>query len=145
MVVHDTAINAGVNVPLGATDANATKVTGIPASATIPNGTADANGHAKQKAAGSGFRPLSERQTLELVSPVTWETVDRYELNEYEIVTSIETVSLESSQDASGRKKFIAVGTSYIKGEDSAMRGTVCAFVWMRHLSTDFMDRSCDL
>ncbi|KAF8929108.1 Cleavage and polyadenylation specificity factor subunit 1 [Dissophora ornata] len=128
MVVHDTAINPGANAPPGATDANATKITGVPASATILNGTADANGNAKQKAAGPGFRPLSERQTLELVSPVTWETVDRHELNEYEIVTSIETVSLESSQDASGRKKFIAVGTSYIKGEDSAMRGTIYIF-----------------
>ncbi|KAF9970742.1 hypothetical protein BGZ65_010909 [Modicella reniformis] len=52
---------------------------------------ADSNGQAIIKSTGPGFRPLSEKQTLELVSPVTWETVDRYELNEYEIVTSIET------------------------------------------------------
>ncbi|KAK3835815.1 MAG: CPSF A subunit region-domain-containing protein [Linnemannia elongata] len=83
---------------------------------------------AKLKSSGPGFRPSSDRQTLELVSPVTWETVDRYQLQEYEIVTSMETVSLESTQDASGRKKFMAVGTSFIKGEDSTMRGTIYIF-----------------
>ncbi|KAF9362920.1 Cleavage and polyadenylation specificity factor subunit 1 [Mortierella sp. NVP85] len=115
----------------GTNAADASKAAAV-ASATpataMANGTADLNGSMKAKSVGPGFRPLSERQTLELVSPVTWETVDRYELNEYELVTSIETVSLESSQDASGRKKFIAVGTSYIKGEDSAMRGTIYIF-----------------
>ncbi|KAF9438833.1 Cleavage and polyadenylation specificity factor subunit 1 [Entomortierella beljakovae] len=100
----------------------------IAPTAPVMNGTTDSNGQPKPKANASGFYPSSEKQTLELVSPVTWETVDRYELNEYEIVTSMETVSLESSQDASGRKKFIAVGTSYIKGEDSAMRGAIYIF-----------------
>jgi len=118
---------AGTNAAADASKAAAAAST-TPATATA-NGTADLNGSMKAKAGGPGFRPLSEKQTLELVSPVTWETVDRYELNEYELVTSIETVSLESSQDASGRKKFIAVGTSYIKGEDSAMRGTVSGFI----------------
>ncbi|KAI1302103.1 Cleavage and polyadenylation specificity factor subunit 1 [Mortierella claussenii] len=129
VAVHDAAN------PTNSMDANATKVTGsdaagitAPSAGPVPNGTADAQSHMKAKSGGPGFRPLSERQTLELVSPVTWETVDRFELNEYEIVTSIETVSLESTQDASGRKKFIAVGTSYIKGEDSAMRGTIYLF-----------------
>ncbi|KAK3813996.1 MAG: CPSF A subunit region-domain-containing protein [Benniella sp.] len=122
---QDSAM-AGTNAAADASKAAAAAST-TPATATA-NGTADLNGSMKAKSIGPGFRPLSERQTLELVSPVTWETVDRYELNEYELVTSIETVSLESSQDASGRKKFIAVGTSYIKGEDSAMRGTIYIF-----------------
>jgi cleavage and polyadenylation specificity factor subunit 1 len=102
--------------PVGSTAAGVPNGTGTPAS------TATA---AKLKSSGPGFRPTSDQQTLELVSPVTWETVDRYQLQEYEIVTSMETVSLESTQDASGRKKFMAVGTSVIKGEDSTMRGTV--------------------
>ncbi|KAI8362546.1 CPSF A subunit region-domain-containing protein [Mortierella sp. GBAus27b] len=133
-----TATNDGTTsgATTGSTDtAKATGASGAATSATsgtqattTANGTTDTSGHPKAKSVGPGFRPLSERQTLELVSPVTWETVDRYELNEYELVTSIETVSLESSQDASGRKKFIAVGTSYIKGEDSAMRGTIYIF-----------------
>ncbi|KAF9194083.1 Cleavage and polyadenylation specificity factor subunit 1 [Haplosporangium sp. Z 11] len=101
-------------------------VNGAGAGAT-PNGTADTNGHTKVKPS-TGLYATTDRQTLELVSPVTWETVDRFELQEYEIVTSIETVSLESTQDASGRKKFMAVGTSFIKGEDSTMRGTIYIF-----------------
>ena len=134
VAVHDgqtPAPGAGANAPPAsahATDANSTAPTAPDLTSQVPNGTTstDAQGHAKLKSIAPGlFRPSSERQTLELVSPVTWETVDRYELQEYEIVTSIETVSLESTQDASGRKKFIAVGTSFIKGDDSTMRGTV--------------------
>ncbi|KAF9961999.1 Cleavage and polyadenylation specificity factor subunit 1 [Mortierella alpina] len=137
VAVHDGQTptpGAGANAPPAsapATDANSTAPTAPESTSQVPNGTAatDAQGHAKLKSIAPGlFRPNSERQTLELVSPVTWETVDRYELQEYEIVTSIETVSLESTQDASGRKKFIAVGTSFIKGEDSTMRGTIYIF-----------------
>ncbi|KAG0368622.1 CPSF A subunit region-domain-containing protein [Gamsiella multidivaricata] len=120
--------NVAVHDQATATAAGGIATPATPDTHAVLNGTADSNGHLKVKPTGPGFRPLSERQTLELVSPVTWETVDRFELNEYEIVTSIETVSLESSQDASGRKKFIAVGTSYIRGEDSAMRGTIYIF-----------------
>lgn len=147
VAVHDGATPATA----AATATNATSANGTPAPTTgaltamdaasdtaatptgsaaagAPNGTgtpASAAAAAKLKSSGPGFRPTSDQQTLELVSPVTWETVDRYQLQEYEIVTSMETVSLESSQDASGRKKFMAVGTSVIKGEDSTMRGTV--------------------
>ncbi|KAF9898896.1 Cleavage and polyadenylation specificity factor subunit 1, partial [Lobosporangium transversale] len=115
---------ADTNKPVGLEAAAATSMADSP---SFQNGNADPGNQSKPKSV-AGFHPLAERQTLELISPVTWETVDRYELNEYEIVTSIETVSLESSQDASGRKMFIAVGTSYIKGEDSAMRGTIYIF-----------------
>ncbi|KAF9970856.1 Cleavage and polyadenylation specificity factor subunit 1 [Actinomortierella ambigua] len=100
-------------------------------SAAGPSAVADDSIEAKAKISasrGGSFLPKVERETLELVSPVTWETVDRHEFQEYEHVTSMECVSLESSQDASGRKKFIAVGTSYIKGEDSTMRGTIYIF-----------------
>jgi len=112
-----TDASKAADAPAG-TDANGTAA----ASTTIPNGQPKP---LKSTFHLPGFLPSSERQTVELVSPVTWETVDRYELQEYEIVTSMETVSLESSQDRSGRKQFIAVGTSFIKGEDSTMRGTV--------------------
>ncbi|KAG0205891.1 Cleavage and polyadenylation specificity factor subunit 1 [Mortierella sp. GBA30] len=139
MAVHEgqtPAPGSGAAPPTAATttatsDLNSTTIT-TDAVSSLPNGAAvnaDTQAQMKHKSIAPGlFRPSSERQTLELVSPVTWETVDRYELQEYEIVTSIETVSLESSQDASGRKKFIAVGTSFIKGEDSTMRGTIYIF-----------------
>ncbi|KAG0316254.1 Cleavage and polyadenylation specificity factor subunit 1, partial [Dissophora globulifera] len=132
VAVHETAAIPGVDAAKAASGAAAPAATATaqpPPPATSANAASmDANNSAKAKLSGPGFRPQSERHTLELVSPVTWETVDRYELNEYEIVTSMETVSLESSQDASGRKKFIVVGTSFIRGEDSAMRGTIYIF-----------------
>ncbi|KAK3837510.1 MAG: CPSF A subunit region-domain-containing protein [Linnemannia gamsii] len=116
MAVHD-----------GVTPAVTTAVAATPPVGST-TAAAAAAAAAKVKSSGPGFRPSSDRQTLELVSPVTWETVDRYQLQEYEIVTSMETVSLESTQDASGRKKFMAIGTSFIKGEDSTMRGTIYIF-----------------
>ena len=123
-------INGIVTPAVGSASAAADAATpdaGKPANeSTTGTGASETTAAApKLKSSGPGFRPSSDRQTLELVSPVTWETVDRYQLQEYEIVTSMETVSLESTQDASGRKKFMAVGTSFIKGEDSTMRGTV--------------------
>ncbi|KAF9924351.1 Cleavage and polyadenylation specificity factor subunit 1 [Linnemannia zychae] len=141
VAVHDgttaTAAAGATPVSVNGTATSATSTTpdistpSADSTATIPNGTgatAPTTPLSKSKSSGSGFRPTSDRQTLELVSPVTWETVDRYQLQEYEIVTSMETVSLESTQDASGRKKFMAVGTSFIKGEDSTMRGTIYIF-----------------
>lgn len=120
VAVHDAATATATGAATETTNGAA------PAGASTTNGATDAKPVVpKPTHTGAGFRPSSERQTLELVSPVTWETVDKYELQEYEIVTSIETVSLESTQDASGRKKFIAVGTSFLRGEDSTMRGTV--------------------
>ncbi|KAG0206865.1 Cleavage and polyadenylation specificity factor subunit 1 [Mortierella sp. NVP41] len=132
VAIHEAtpATTNGTTAPAPGTDAatpdaaSATSVDGVAA----PNGASAAATAPKPKSSGPGFRPSSDKQTLELVSPVTWETVDRYQLQEYEIVTSMETVSLESTQDASGRKKFMAVGTSFIKGEDSTMRGTIYIF-----------------
>lgn len=129
VAVHDATATATTGAGTETATNGATPATaaiGAAAAAASTNGATDAKPVVSKPAhTGAGFRPSSERQTLELVSPVTWETVDKYELQEYEIVTSIETVSLESTQDASGRKKFIAVGTSFLRGEDSTMRGTV--------------------
>ncbi|KAG0331722.1 Cleavage and polyadenylation specificity factor subunit 1 [Podila humilis] len=137
LAVGVEALN-GVNVPASVAAATAAAAGTDATITSLANGSVAVNGTAETKPAitpkasqshaSSGFLPNSERQSLELVSPVTWETVDRHEFQEYEIVTSIETVSLESTQDASGRKKFIAVGTSFLRGEDSTMRGTIYIF-----------------
>ncbi|KAG0253424.1 Cleavage and polyadenylation specificity factor subunit 1 [Actinomortierella ambigua] len=122
---------AGVGTPTAGTGAGAAATATATAATTTGSGITDDSQEAKAKIStgrGGRFLPKVERETLELVSPVTWETVDRHEFQEYEHVTSMECVSLESSQDASGRKKFIAVGTSYVKGEDSTMRGTIYIF-----------------
>lgn len=71
------------------------------------------------------FLPTVDKFSLLMVSPVTWETVDRVEFNEYEQGLSLECAVLESKQTKSGKKHFIAVGTGYLRGEDTAMRGSV--------------------
>ncbi|KAL1925408.1 uncharacterized protein VTP21DRAFT_291 [Calcarisporiella thermophila] len=78
--------------------------------------------------ANKGLSPTLDRFSIELVSPVTWETVDRYEFAEYEQGLCLECVTLESKQTASGRKDFIAVGTGFFRGEDVAMRGCIYVF-----------------
>ncbi|KAI8928665.1 CPSF A subunit region-domain-containing protein [Entophlyctis helioformis] len=69
------------------------------------------------------YEPLIDRYQIELVSPVTWETVDRMEMAEAEQVTSLEAVDLLSKETASGRKLFIAVGTGFMRSEDLTSRG----------------------
>ncbi|KAJ3215584.1 Cleavage and polyadenylation specificity factor subunit 1 [Dinochytrium kinnereticum] len=65
---------------------------------------------------------------IELVSPVTWETVDRYEFQEYEQVLTCQAVSLHSKQTTSGQKLFLAVGTGWFRGEDLSVRGRFLLF-----------------
>jgi hypothetical protein len=59
----------------------------------------------------------------------------RYELDEGEYVLSMEAVTLESKQTASGVKLYIAVGTAYYRGEDLSTRGRV-SFIQGLTLST---------
>ncbi|CAG8474587.1 7722_t:CDS:10 [Paraglomus occultum] len=74
------------------------------------------------------FPPKTQKFTLELISPVTWETVDRHDFNEDEQGLCIKCVSLQTKSTASGRKAFIAVGTGYFRGEDVGMRGTIYVY-----------------
>ncbi|KAI9205850.1 CPSF A subunit region-domain-containing protein [Polychytrium aggregatum] len=74
------------------------------------------------------YLPEVSAHRLELVSPVTWETVDKYIFDEYEQVLCVETVELKSKQTASGRKCFIAVGTGAFRGEDLTARGKIYVF-----------------
>ncbi|RUS19169.1 hypothetical protein BC937DRAFT_87899 [Endogone sp. FLAS-F59071] len=72
--------------------------------------------------------PEVERFSMVLVSPVTWEIVDRYIFDEAEQGLALECVSLESKQTATGRKSFMAIGTGFNRGEDTAMRGRIYIF-----------------
>ncbi|KAG9306400.1 hypothetical protein G9A89_018283 [Geosiphon pyriformis] len=74
------------------------------------------------------YRPDTYRYFLELVSPITWETVDEHKFYEDEQGLSVKCVSLQTKSTASGRKFFVAVGTGYFRGEDVGTRGTVYIF-----------------
>ncbi|CAG8539305.1 7635_t:CDS:10, partial [Racocetra fulgida] len=76
----------------------------------------------------SQFLPETQRFTLELISPVTWETVDRHDFHDDEQGLCIKCVSLQTKSTTSGRKSFIAIGTGIFRGEDVGMRGNVYVF-----------------
>ncbi|KAF7726104.1 Cleavage and polyadenylation specificity factor subunit 1 [Apophysomyces ossiformis] len=81
------------------------------------------DGKEEERDAGE-FLPAVDRHSLLMVSPVTWEVVDRVQFEEYEQGFSLQCVALESKQTSTGRKHFMAVGTGYLRGEDTAMRGS---------------------
>ncbi|CAG8596773.1 4454_t:CDS:10 [Cetraspora pellucida] len=72
--------------------------------------------------------PETQRFTLELISPVTWETVDRHDFHDDEQGLCIKCVSLQTKSTTSGRKSFISIGTGIFRGEDVGMRGNVYVF-----------------
>ncbi|KAJ3119852.1 Cleavage and polyadenylation specificity factor subunit 1 [Nowakowskiella sp. JEL0407] len=74
------------------------------------------------------YLPRTSEYKLELLSPVTWETIDQFELEEYEHIISVESVLLESKQTTSGQKEFLAVGTGIVRGEDLTCRGRILMF-----------------
>ncbi|KXS16802.1 hypothetical protein M427DRAFT_55141 [Gonapodya prolifera JEL478] len=74
------------------------------------------------------FLPEERKYQLELVSPITWETVDRFEFAEYEHVLDAQAISLESKQTTSGRKLFVVVGTGFVRAEDLSSRGKIYIF-----------------
>ncbi|KAI8145123.1 CPSF A subunit region-domain-containing protein [Fennellomyces sp. T-0311] len=74
------------------------------------------------------FLPIVDQYSLIMISPVTWETVDRVDFQEYEQALSLHCSVLESKQTSTGKKHFMAVGTGYLRGEDTAMRGSIYIF-----------------
>lgn len=51
-----------------------------------------------------------------------------YEFRPNEFISTLKTVSLATKSTASGRKDFIAVGTTVYRAEDLAARGGVSTF-----------------
>ena len=71
------------------------------------------------------YYPITDDYSVLLVSPITWEVVDRFDLEEYEQILAISVVELSSKESQSGMKLFLAVGTGYSRGEDLSTRGRV--------------------
>lgn len=73
----------------------------------------------------TSFLPQMEKDTIKLYDPVTHSIVDTYVLNDYEIVMSIKSLSLEVSENTHARKPLIAIGTAIVRGEDCQTTGRV--------------------
>lgn len=74
------------------------------------------------------FLPEVDKFSMIMVSPVTWETVDAVEFEEFEQCFSLQCAALESKQTSTGRKYFMVVGTGGLRGEDTTMRGSIRIF-----------------
>lgn len=71
--------------------------------------------------------PQQEAFSIQLISPVSWETIPntRIELEEWEHVTCMKTVSLKSEETVSGLKGYVALGTCLMQGEEVTCRGRI--------------------
>lgn len=74
------------------------------------------------------YEPNFQQFQLELVSPLTWETVDVFSLLEGEQILCIQTVDLISTETLTGRKEYVAVGTAFLRSEELSCRGRVLIF-----------------
>ncbi|PLW07812.1 hypothetical protein PCANC_21051 [Puccinia coronata f. sp. avenae] len=72
------------------------------------------------------------RSSLELILPGKWVTIDGYEFQQNEWVTSMTTVDLDSRSTRSGRRQFVGVGTTCNRAEDLAARGGIYVFEIIR-------------
>ncbi|KAJ1749014.1 mRNA cleavage and polyadenylation factor subunit [Coemansia sp. RSA 1821] len=72
--------------------------------------------------------PLVARHSIDLLSPVTWETIDSHTLDEHEHIAVMRTLELDSAQAEGGRRALVCVGTGFVLGEDVMTRGRVYVF-----------------
>lgn len=74
--------------------------------------------------------PQIERFVIQLISPTAWEVIpnSRTVLQEFEHVTCMKVVGLQSDFLGTGLKNFVVVGTSYNFGEDLACKGRILIF-----------------
>lgn len=62
--------------------------------------------------------------SLKLISPMTWTVIDEVELEKNEVIMCLKTMLLEVSEKSKRRNEVIAFGTSCLRGEDLASKGT---------------------
>ncbi|KAJ2836801.1 mRNA cleavage and polyadenylation factor subunit [Coemansia sp. 'formosensis'] len=72
--------------------------------------------------------PAVARYHVDLLSPVTWETVDSHTLDANEHIAAMETLTLDAAQTATGCKQFLCLATGFVLGEDVASRGKMYVF-----------------
>ncbi|KAJ1949344.1 mRNA cleavage and polyadenylation factor subunit, partial [Linderina pennispora] len=84
--------------------------------------------HKRPEIRTTAAAPLVARCSVDLLSPVTWETVDTHAFEDNEHITCMKTLELESRQTAGGRRAFLCVATAFVLGEDVSSRGKVYIF-----------------
>ena len=76
----------------------------------------------------TSFRPMGEKSHIQLISPINWSVIDKFELDPYEMIMCIKILKLEVSEITHEQRQMITVGTAISKGEDIAIKGRVYVF-----------------
>jgi cleavage and polyadenylation specificity factor subunit 1 len=71
------------------------------------------------------FKPVAEQGYIKLLSPLTWTVISTYELEPDEVATTVQSLSLETSENSRDQKLLVSVGTSIIKGTDLPAKGAI--------------------
>ncbi|CCU78176.1 Protein CFT1 [Blumeria hordei DH14] len=74
------------------------------------------------------FRATTEQSFLKLYNPINWSEIHTVELDPFESVLCVKTLSLEVSEITNERRQLITVGTAICKGEDLATKGRIYVF-----------------
>ena len=71
--------------------------------------------------------PTTEKFSIQLFSPVSWEMIagTRIDLDDWEHVTCLQSVMLQTEGTETGFKGFVALGTNYCYGEDVTNKGRI--------------------
>ncbi|KAJ1886720.1 mRNA cleavage and polyadenylation factor subunit, partial [Coemansia sp. S17] len=84
--------------------------------------------HERLELSTTSVPPSISRYHVDLLSPVTWETVDSHALDANEHIAAMETLTLDAAQTATGCKQFLCLATTFVLGEDVATRGKMYVF-----------------
>ncbi|PIA12900.1 hypothetical protein COEREDRAFT_12011 [Coemansia reversa NRRL 1564] len=84
--------------------------------------------HERAPLATTSAPPRVPRFSVDLLSSVTWETIDSYALEPDEHIAVMRVVALECAQAAGDCKPLLCVGTGFVLGEDVQTRGKVYVF-----------------
>ncbi|KAJ2002176.1 mRNA cleavage and polyadenylation factor subunit [Coemansia thaxteri] len=82
--------------------------------------------HERRALRTSSAPPPAPQFHVDLLSPVTWETIDSYDLARDEHVVAVRAVELEAEGGAT--RALVCVATGFVLGEDVAARGKVYVF-----------------
>ncbi|KAI1001125.1 Protein cft1 [Podosphaera aphanis] len=76
----------------------------------------------------TSFKPTAEQSFLRLMNPINWSIIHTVELDPYESILCVETLSLEVSEITNERRQLITVGTAICRGEDLATKGRIYVY-----------------
>ncbi|RKF71748.1 Protein cft1 [Golovinomyces cichoracearum] len=88
----------------------------------------DDDHHRERVRGDTTFKPTVEQSFLNLINPINWSVIHKIELDLYESILCVKTLSLEVSEITNERRQLITVGTAICKGEDLPTKGRIYVY-----------------